>query len=140
MNVFTFTGNLGRDAEVRYTQGGDAVSGFSVAVKSGFGKNEKTIWVKCSQWGKAAESVAPYLKKGQQVAISGEIGFDADEKNDGKYAAITVRVNSLTLGGGKSEGERADPAKSRQKQTSAPSKSEDVAEHFGDGDYVDVPF
>ena len=42
MNVFTFSGNLGRDAEQRYTAGGDSAVSFSVAVKSGFGDKAVT--------------------------------------------------------------------------------------------------
>lgn len=100
MNVFSFTGNLGKDAELRHTKDGDPVSGFSVAVKSGFGKNEKTIWVDCSLWGKRAEALAPYLKKGGQVAVSGEL---QTREYEGK-TYIGCKITEITLVGGKSEG------------------------------------
>ena len=80
MNVFTFSGNLGRDAERRYTAGGDSAVSFSVAVKSGFGDKAVTSWIKCNLWGKRGESVMPYLKKGQLVGVSGE--FSAREWQD----------------------------------------------------------
>lgn len=63
MNNWNFTGNLGKAAETRHTSSGDAVVQFSVAVKSGYGKNEKTTWANCSMWGKRGEAVAPYLTK-----------------------------------------------------------------------------
>lgn len=50
MNVFTFTGNLGRDCRTG-NAGGTSVCNFSVAVKSGYGQNEQTIWVDCALWG-----------------------------------------------------------------------------------------
>jgi single-strand DNA-binding protein len=102
MNVFNFTGNLGRDCETRFTPNGDAVTNFSVGVTSGYGKNEATTWVNCNLWGKRGESVAPYLKKGTQVAISGELTNRqyVDKEGNEKYS-LEVRVNDLTLVGSK---------------------------------------
>ena len=74
MNVLTVMGNLGRDANVRQA-GGTTVANFSIAVKSGYGDNEQTVWVDCSLWGRQAESrLVEYLTKGQQVVVSGEMG------------------------------------------------------------------
>jgi single-strand DNA-binding protein len=102
MNVFTFTGNLGKDAEMRHTANNDAIVSFSVAVKSGFGKNEKTAWVKCNLWGKRGEAIVDYLKKGTQVGVSGEFGMSEWTDKDGnKRTDPEVRVNDVTLLGGK---------------------------------------
>jgi single-strand DNA-binding protein len=115
MNVFSFTGNLGRDAEVRQA-GSSTVCGFSVAVKSGFGDKAQSIWIDCSIWGKQAEGKLPeYLLKGQQVAISGELG--TREHNEKTY--LTCRVNSVDLVGGKSEGGNA-PARNAGAASPAP--------------------
>ena len=74
MNTFSFTGNLGKDCRVNQTAN-STVCGFNVAVKSGYGQNEQTLWIDCSIWGKQAESKLPeYLVKGQKVAVSGELG------------------------------------------------------------------
>lgn len=95
MNLLCVSGNLGKDAEVR-NAGGTAVAGFSVAMKSGFGDKAQTIWLDCSLWGKQAESgLVQYLKKGQFVVLSGELGT---REHDGKMY-ITLRVNQVTLGG-----------------------------------------
>jgi single-strand DNA-binding protein len=102
MNVFNFTGNLGRDCETRFTPNGDAVTNFSVGVTSGYGDKSTTTWVNCNLWGKRGESVAPYLKKGTQVAISGELTNRqyVDKEGNEKYS-LEVRVNDLTLVGSK---------------------------------------
>ena len=55
MNIISFTGNLGRDVEVKVTPSGVSVANFSVPIKSGYGNNEKTSWVRCSIIGKRAE-------------------------------------------------------------------------------------
>lgn len=95
MNVFTASGNIGRDAEVR-NAGGTSVAGFSLAVKSGYGDKAQTVWVDCSIWGKQAESgLVQYLKKGQFVVVTGELGT---REHEGK-TYVTLRVNNVTLGG-----------------------------------------
>lgn len=98
MNVWNFTGNLGRDAEQRHTAGGDSVVNFTVAVKSGFGDKAVTTWANCTIWGKRGESVLPYLLKGQLVGVSGEVTLrEYDAKDGGKGKSLDVRVNDLTL-------------------------------------------
>ena len=104
MNVFTFSGNLGNDAEQRYTPNGDSIVSFSVPAKSGFGDKAVTSWIRCSMFGKRGESVFPYLKKGQLVGVSGE--FSAREwtdKEGQKRISNEVRVNDLHLLGGARE-------------------------------------
>ena len=104
MNSWNFTGNLGNDCEQRYTQSGDSVVSFSVGVKSGFGDKATTTWAKCAIFGKRGESVAPYLKKGTLVGISGEVNNrEYQDKEGQKRYSLDVRVNDLTLLGGKSD-------------------------------------
>lgn len=111
MNVLTASGNIGRDAEVR-NAGGTAVAGFSLAMKSGYGDKAQTIWLDCSIWGKQAESgLVQYLKKGQFVVVSGELGT---REHEGK-TYITLRCNSVTLGG-KSESAPQQPQQPKQRQ------------------------
>ena len=108
MNSWSFTGNLGRDAEQRYTQSGDSVVSFSVGVKAGFGDKATTTWANCSMFGKRGESVAPYLKKGALVGISGELNNrEYQDKEGQKRYSLDVRVSDLTLLGGKQSGESA---------------------------------
>ena len=107
MNIYTFTGNLGGDAEVRATAGGTTVASWSVAVSSGFGDKKTTNWIRCNLWGKRAESgLIPYLVKGQQVAVSGELSVREWEKDGVKNKSVEVNVSEIDLIGGKSEAPR----------------------------------
>jgi len=121
MNVLTITGNLGKDCR-KGDVGGTSVLNFSVAMKSGFGDKAVTIWVDCALWGKQAESrLSDYLLKGQQVAVSGEMGT---REHDGK-TYITMRVNSIDLIGGKSD------SQGQQQQQSAPQQQAPQPQSFG---------
>ena len=106
MNLLAFTGNLGKDAEVKYLANGTAICEFSVAMKSGYGDKEKTNWVRCVLFGKRAEGQLPqYLLKGAQVAVTGELELQEWEGQNGKGAALSVRVENLDLIGGKQQGQ-----------------------------------
>jgi single-strand DNA-binding protein len=115
MNVLTVSGNIGRDAETRQA-GGSTVASFSLAMKSGYGDKAQTIWLDCSLWGKQAESgLVQYLKKGQFVVVTGEMGT---REHEGK-TYITLRVNGVTLGGKQEAPQQAQqptPAQHRQQQ------------------------
>ena len=101
MNNWSFTGNLGNPAEVKFLPSGAAVCEFSVAVKSGYGDKQKTNWVKCALFGKKAEGRLPeFLQKGTSVAICGELELQEWEGQNGKGAALSVRVSELDLIGG----------------------------------------
>ena len=133
MNVFTVTGNLGKDCEVKAV-GGSSVCNFTVAAKAGYGDKAQTIWLDCALWGKQAESgLVQYLTKGQSVAVSGELG---SRDHDGK-TYLTLRVNNISLVGGKTEGGQAAQ---RPAQNQAPAaKPAPMAEPDFDFD-DDIPF
>ena len=132
MNSWSFTGHIGEDCNTRYTQSGDAVVSFSVGVKSGFGDKATTTWAKCAMFGKRGESVAPYLKKGALVGISGEVNNrEYQDKEGQKRYSLDVRVNDLTLLGGKSdraESAPSQPAKPRNAQGAPKQSFEDDGE------------
>lgn len=133
MNIFIFTGNLGKDSEVRQLPNGTTVCGFSVAVTSGYGDKKKTSWVRCGLFGKRAEGQLPqYLVKGQKVAISGELTLDEWEKDGQKHSALKVNVDSLDLIGDK----KPDEAQSQQQQ--APQQQQDQSSGFDA--LEDIPF
>ena len=99
MISMTVAGNVGRDAQLRRTQGGDPVLGFSVAVNMGKDKNgnkRDAVWVNCSIWGKRAESLATYITKGTKLVLTGRPGVNVYE---GK-GSLTLSVNDLTFMGG----------------------------------------
>ena len=137
MNSWNFTGNLGNDCEQRYMQSGDSVVSFSVGVKSGFGDKATTTWAKCAIFGKRGESVAPYLKKGTLVGISGEVNNrEYQDKEGQKRYSLDVRVNDLTLLGGKSD--RSESAPSQPKQE--PRNAQGAPKTSFDGMDDDIPF
>src|SRR6266513_4238580 len=106
-------GNLGRDAELRYTPGGAAVSKFSLATtevwndKSGQ-RQERTEWHNIDLWGKQAESLSGYLVKGKQVYVEGRLQTDEYTDKDGnKRKSTKVRCDRVVLlggGGGRGSG------------------------------------
>ena len=99
MNVITFTGNLGKDAERKSMSDGTAVLRFSVADSQG--KDKPAIWWNCDLYGKRAESLAQYMVKGQQVTVTGTV---SEREYEGKKY-MSVRVNDLALQGGKPSGQ-----------------------------------
>ena len=131
MNIFIITGNLGNDAEQRFTQSGDSIVSFSVPAKSGFGDKAVTSWIKCSMFGKRGESVLPYLKKGQLVGVQGEFAArEWQDKEGQKRTSNEMRVSELSLLGKSSH----EPA---QRQEPAP-KAKTVS--HGDTLDSDIPF
>ena len=137
MNNWNFTGNLGKDAEIKTTQNGKTVCTFSVAVKSGYGDNQKTTWAICAIFGKRAEGQLPqYLVKGQQVAISGEAQLDEWEKDGVKNKALKVVFNSLDLIGEK----KADSPQQQQYQQAPPQQQAPQQPSLADDFNDDIPF
>jgi single-strand DNA-binding protein len=135
MNVYTFTGNLARDAKINSTEKGDSVGSFSVGVKSGYGDKAVTNWINCSLWGKRADSLAPYLMKGQGVAISGELSLRKYKSKDGtEGASMEVRVADVTLIGSKEDRAPMTP----QMASKSMSKADGGFDAFDSMD--DVPF
>lgn len=115
MNIFTFTGRIGKDAETRTTQNGVSVTSFSVANDVGWGENKKTLWIDCTLWKERGEKLAPYLKKGTPVTVSGEASPRAYTKDGEARGVIQVNVREIDLQGGKQEqsqdtAQPADPA------------------------------
>lgn len=111
MNIFTFTGNLGKDAEVRHTAGGTVVCSFSVAVTSGYGDKKQTSWIDCALFGKRAEGgLVPFLKKGTKVGISGELTVNKWQKGEKSGTSVNVNVSTLDLLGEKNAPAKADKA------------------------------
>jgi len=98
MQTIIIAGKLGRDAELRNTQNGDAVCSFPVAVDQRNGRDKSTNWWRVSLWGKRGEALAPYLLKGASVTVSGEFSLGEYE---GK-PQLNVRANEIALQGGRS--------------------------------------
>jgi single-strand DNA-binding protein len=138
MNIWNFTGNLGKDCEVRYQPSGDPICTFSVAVSSGYGDKKKTTWANCALFGKQAASTLPgYLTQGTSVAISGEVTLDEWSAQDGtKQKSLNVNVIKIDLLGS-SQGKNApnnpkQPAQRQPAQQSAPHSPPSGFDNFDD--------
>lgn len=135
VNKVILVGNLGRDAELRYTPGGAAVSKFSIATtevwtdKSGQ-RQERTEWHNIDLWGKQAESLSEYLVKGKQVYVEGRLQTDEYTDKEGvKRKSTKVRCDRVVLlgGGGRGASMSRSPI------------GEEVAAHAGPGADVSEP-
>jgi single-strand DNA-binding protein len=139
-NVFSFTGTVGRDAEVRATPSGQSLLSFTVANDIGFGDRQQTLWVRVTLWGKRAEgSLQNYLKKGQQVFISGELSQREYQANDGTTrTSLELNANIVDL-----VGKRNDQVQQPQQAYQQPAQSDTGPATNSPGsldDFDDVPF
>jgi single-strand DNA-binding protein len=101
-NTITIIGNLTKDAELRFTQSGKQVVTFSLAYNH---DKESVSYFEVTVWGQYAEKMHNYLRKGKQVAVTGELRqarWEQDGQSRSKVG-ITARTVQL-LGGGEKKG------------------------------------
>jgi single-strand DNA-binding protein len=123
VNYIIIIGRLTRDAELKYTNSGLAVSSFSVAVnrrkKSGDNWEDEVSFFDSSLFGKRAESLNQYLAKGQQVAIEGSLVQDRWEQEGQKRSKIKIFANNIQLLGGRDLQAKAQTPDNGYSQNSA---------------------
>jgi single-strand DNA-binding protein len=113
VNRVILVGNLGRDAELRFTGTGTPVAKFSVATTETYKgrdgeKKEETEWHRINLWGKSAETLAQYLIKGKQVYVEGRLKTQKWKDKEGNdRTTVEVTADRVTLLGG---GPRRDAA------------------------------
>jgi len=137
-NHVTLAGNLTRDPELKYTPKGTAICAFTIAInrkwKSDSGEEKESVaFIDHKAFGKTAEAIAKYLKKGQPIFTVGRLDQENwDDKATGqKRSKLVVAVESFQFVGGREAG-RQEPAKAGRAPAATPSsepKDED-----------DVPF
>ena len=111
LNRCDFIGRLGRDPEIRHTNGGKQVASFSLACSEKFGGKESTEWVNAIAWEKLAEICGNYLQKGSLVYISGRMQtrkWQDQNGNDRYTTEIVVREMKMLDGKGSSGAARGD--------------------------------
>jgi len=107
LNLCQFIGNLGQDTETRFTSDGKAVCSFSIACnekwtdKNSGEKKEHTEWVNITAFGKLAEICDKYLKKGQQVYVSGKFKTDKYDKDGQTHYPTKIIINEMKMLGAK---------------------------------------
>ena len=112
VNKVILVGNLGRDAELRYTPGGAAVATLNLATTEvwndkGGQRQEKTEWHRIVLWGKQAESLQEYLTKGKQIYVEGRLQTRQwDDKDGNKKYTTEIKADRITLLGGGGGGGR----------------------------------
>jgi single-strand DNA-binding protein len=120
VNKVILVGNLGRDAELRYTPGGSPVATINLATtevwndKAGQ-RQEKTEWHRVVLWGKTAESLNEYLTKGKQIYVEGRLQTRQwDDKDGNKRYTTEIRGDRIVLlsgGGGMGGGGARQPSR-----------------------------
>jgi single-strand DNA-binding protein len=145
LNKLQIIGRVGKDPEIRYLPSGEAVVNFSVATtekwkdKSGE-QREETEWHKVSAFGRLAEIVGEYVKKGGLIYVEGKIKTRKYTDKDGveKYST-EVKATEMKLLGGKSEGAQQKPAQREEPQRQPARQQSAYDEGFDDMD-GDIPF
>jgi single-strand DNA-binding protein len=103
VNKVILVGNLGRDAELRYTPGGNAVLNFTMATTDRWNdpsgeKKERTEWHRIVVWGKRGEAIHDYLKKGRQVYVEGSLQTrEWTDREGNKRTTTEVRAQWIQL-------------------------------------------
>jgi len=101
VNKVILVGNLGRDAELRYTPGGAAVATLNLATTEVWNdknqqRQEKTEWHRVVLWGKQAESLQEYLTKGKQIYVEGRLQTRQwDDKDGNKRYTTEIRSERI---------------------------------------------
>jgi len=137
VNQVFLIGRLVRDAELKYTNNGKAVTKFSLAVnekrKAGDDWKDNPCFFEIVLWGQIAESLQPYLSKGKQIAVIGKLTQERWEQDGQNRSKVTVTAATVQLLGGSSSGTDSGSG-SGQKQEIYSSSVAD--EGFAD----DIPF
>lgn len=126
MNNVTLMGRLTRDPELKYSQAGKAYCRFSLAVQREFNR-EEADFINCLAWGKTAETIAEYLKKGRRMAIVGRIQTGNYQNSNGDTVYTTEVVADKF--------EFIDSARSETSKNQSYSNNDDVLD-----DNDDFPF
>lgn len=137
VNKVILVGNLGRDAELRYTPGGSAVSTLNLATTEVWNdkdgqRKEDTQWHRVILWGKTAESLQDYLTKGKQIYVEGKLQTRKwkDKEGNDKYTTEIRGDRIVLLGGG------GKPGADRGEAMPQPGSGKDTTELTDD----DIPF
>lgn len=122
-NDCRFIGNLGKDIELKYAKTGTAICNFSIAttksIKKGDGYENTTTWVSCVAFGKVAEHLMKYAKKGTTIRVIGEYSVSTytDDNNNKKYNTQIIANTARVMTGGIQSGEQSSSQESSQESS-----------------------
>jgi len=151
-NKVILMGNLTRDVELRHTQSGQALAKLGMAINRKYTSNgeskESTCFVDLTAWGRQAEVLSQYVKKGSPLFVEGRLEYSTWEGQDGgKKSKLEVVIENFQfLGGGKAGaggGGGEEGGGARRSGKAAPAGAGGGASTGGGGedvDYGDIPF
>ncbi|WP_238360663.1 single-stranded DNA-binding protein [Iningainema tapete] len=104
LNIIMLVGRCGQDPELKYFESGAVKASISLAVRPPY-RSEQALWFDLVAWGNQAEIIGNYVRKGTQIAITGEFGFDrwADRNSGVTRQRPVITVNAIELLGGRKE-------------------------------------
>ena len=146
LNKAQIIGRVGKDPEVRYLPSGEAVANFSLATsekwkdKATGEPREETEWHRISTFGRLAEIVGEYVKKGALVYIDGKIKTRKYTDKDGteKYS-VEIRANEMKMLSSRENGQGGAPAQQQRPATTQQRQPAPAPSGFDDMD-DDIPF
>ena len=120
INRIIIIGRTTRDLEIRYTPAGTAVASFSIANGKSYTvngeKKEQVSYFDVTVWGKMAEVMTEYVKKGQQLAIEGRLVQNRWQDQDGKNRSkVEIVLSTFQFLGGKKESGESQPPQGADK-------------------------
>lgn len=128
---------IGRDVEVRFIPNGEAVANLALAFNYREKGEKCTQWIEASLWGKRAEALGPYLKKGGLISVTiDDVHVETYQGNNGPGTKLVGRVSDLELAGGGQSGDQANKPKPAPQVRQAAQKQ---SSGFDDMD-SDIPF
>ena len=150
-NKVILAGNITRDPELRFTQGGVPVCSFGIAVNRVRSQNEEVDFFDVSAWRELGETIANYKKKGDPILVEGRLQYRTWEAQDGsKRSKVDVTAENVQFLGGRPEGNGSgsgggsSTGGSRQSSGTGAtggrrgSRQEDV--DISESDFEDIPF
>ena len=147
VNKVILVGNLGRDAETKFTPSGASFSRFSVATTRSWKDQQSNEWKEETNWTNVVvwrqENLANYLTKGKQVYVEGRLQTRSYDDKDGKKVYTTeVVADEIILLGGRGEGGAAEAGAARSGNYNRPKAAGAQEDDFGPMQITDddVPF
>ncbi|QEO57579.1 single-stranded DNA-binding protein [Francisella marina] len=111
INKVLLLGRIGQDPEVRQTQQGTTIANISLATNDGMGDNITTEWHKVVVFGKSAEAIQKYAKKGTQLFIEGRLRTNKwqDKNGNTQYTTEVIASSFQFIGGSNSDNKQSSP-------------------------------
>lgn len=145
LNKVMIIGNLGRDPEMRYTPGGQAVTQFTVAVNRNYkGQDgawqEETEWFRVVAWAQLAERSAERLRKGMKVYVEGRLQTRQWEDQQGQKRYTTELIASAVTALDRAREDGAPEAAGTRSARPAGGPNSGPSDDFGSSDLDELPF